>query len=354
MRTDEHVTGLKGSGNRNLRIKERTDERTMKEIKDVERTDFLSRLPLPITAVSLSLASLGNLLEPYSEGIRLFCGGLAFVLLFAFFVKILRYPRLFKEDMKNPVMASVFCTFSMTIILLSAYIRPYLGPAAAVIWYFGIGPHTVLVLYFTWNFMRKPVFSRVYACYFIGYEGFVTASVTAEKFDALAVGQAAFWFGFCMLFVLIPFITYRYVTLPQVEDPAKPLFCIYTAPPGLCLTGYLHAFPEPSPVIAGFLTVLCLFMYTMVCSRLPGFLRLPFYPSYASFTFPFVISATGITLMGEYLHKIGSPVFVLDLIGRVQTAAAVILISYVLLRFILYTADYHGTHTSATTRRRAA
>ena len=55
----------------------------MKEIKDVERTDFLSRLPLPITAVSLSLASLGNLLEPYSEGIRLFCGGLAFVLLFA-------------------------------------------------------------------------------------------------------------------------------------------------------------------------------------------------------------------------------------------------------------------------------
>ena len=99
MKTDECVTGLKGSGNRNLRIKERTDERTMKEIKDVERTDFLSRLPLPITAVSLSLASLGNLLEPYSEGIRLFCGGLAFVLLFAFFVKILRYPRLFKEDM---------------------------------------------------------------------------------------------------------------------------------------------------------------------------------------------------------------------------------------------------------------
>ena len=160
--------------------------------------------------------------------------------------------------------------------------------------------------------------------------------------------------SFTVWFVLIPFITYRYVTLPQVEDPAKPLFCIYTAPPGLCLTGYLHAFPEPSPVIAGFLTVLCLFMYTMVCSRLPGFLRLPFYPSYASFTFPFVISATGITLMGEYLHKIGFPVFVLDLIGRVQTAAAVVLISYVLLRFILYTADYHGTHTSAAARRRAA
>ena len=319
-----------------------------------ERTCFLSRLPLPITAVSLSLASLGNLLASYSQGIRLFCGGLAFVLLLAFAAKILLYPALFKEDMKNPVMASVFCTFSMTIILLSAYVRPWLGPGTAVCWYLGIALHAVLVLYFTWNFMRKPVFSRVYACYFIGYEGFVTASVTAEQFDALPVGQAAFWFGFCMLFVLIPFITYRYVTLPAVEDGAKPLFCIYTAPPGLCLTGYLHAFPEPSPVIAGFLTVLCLFMYTMVCSRLPKFLRLPFYPSYASFTFPFVISATGISLMGEYLHGIGFPAVFLEVIGRLQTAAAVFLVGYVLLRFLLDTLDLHGSRTPAAGSHRPA
>ena len=108
MKTDECVTGLKGSGNRNLRIKERTDERAMKEIKDVERTDFLSRLPLPITAVSLSLASLGNLLEPCSEGIRLFCGGLAFVLLFAFLLAMSVFAQ-DRRPMAAPVVRAARC-----------------------------------------------------------------------------------------------------------------------------------------------------------------------------------------------------------------------------------------------------
>ena len=37
---------------------------------------MLFHLPLPITAVALSIASLGNLLEAYSESVRLFCGAL--------------------------------------------------------------------------------------------------------------------------------------------------------------------------------------------------------------------------------------------------------------------------------------
>ena len=71
---------------------------------------MLFHLPLPITAVALSIASLGNLLEAYSEGVRVFCGVLAFLLILAFTAKILIYPERFREDMKNPVMASVFCT----------------------------------------------------------------------------------------------------------------------------------------------------------------------------------------------------------------------------------------------------
>ena len=299
---------------------------------------MLFRLPLPITAVALSIASLGNLLEAYSESVRLFCGALAFLLILAFTAKILIYPERFREDMKNPVMASVFCTYSMTWILLSAYAEPYLGIAAKGFWYFSIGLHALLVLYFTKSFMMKPVIPRVFACYFIGYEGFVTASVTAPVFEELLVGQAAFWFGFGMLFFLLTLITYRYVTMPKVRDSQKPLFCIYTAPPGLCLTGYLNAFPEKSLWIAGFLSVLSLFMYGMVLSRMPKFLRLPFYPSYASFTFPFVISATGMKLMREFLMEIGRPVRILDFIVPVQMGIAVLLVTYVLLRYLLFLA----------------
>ena len=62
---------------------------------------MLFRLPLPITAVALSIASLGNLLEAYSESVRLFCGALAFLLILAFTAKILIYPERFREDMKK-------------------------------------------------------------------------------------------------------------------------------------------------------------------------------------------------------------------------------------------------------------
>ena len=88
--------------------------------------------------------------------------------------------------------------------------------------------------------------------------------------------------------------------------------------------------------IAGLLSVLSLFMYGMVLSRMPKFLRLPFYPSYASFTFPFVISATGMKLMREFLMEIGRPVRILDFIVPVQMGIAVLLVTYVLLRYLLF------------------
>lgn len=297
---------------------------------------MLKKLPLPVTGVALGTAALGNLIESYSAGARLICGAVSFLLLICFLIKICLYPRLFREDMKNPVMASVFCTFSMTVILLAGYLKPFIGSAAVIIWYAGIVIHFILILYFTKTFMLKPVISNIFASYFIVYVGVAAASVTAPAFGTAPIGQALFWFCFCMLLLFLIIITYRYRTIRQVPDMAKPLFCIYTAPASLCLAGYIQSFPEKSMVLAVFLSILSFVLYVLVLVKLPGLLRMPFYPSYAAFTFPFVISAIGMKMMNNYLVTEDYHLPVLNYIILIQAIIACILVIYTLIRYIMF------------------
>lgn len=297
---------------------------------------MLKKLPLPAAGVALGLATLGNLIESYSPQARLFCGALSLVLLVLVALKILAAPAAFREEMKNPITASVFCTFSMAVMLLAGYAKPFLGAAAAGIWYVGLALHVVLILYFTAKFMLKPVLGKVFASYFIVYVGIVVASVTAPAFGAQTIGQIAFWFGFVMLLALLVLVTCRYVKVREVPVPAQPLFCIYTAPASLCLAGYMQSFPEKSLPLAAFLAVLALCLYVVVLVKLPGCLKLPFFPSYASFTFPFAISAVGMKMMTAYLANIGRPVPVLSAVVLVQTVIAVVLVAYAFVRYLMF------------------
>ena len=297
---------------------------------------MLKKLPLPVTGVALGFAALGNLIESYSAGLRLVCGAVSLILLLLFLAKTIAYPSTFVEDMKNPIMASVFGTFSMALMLLAGYAKPYIGGAAAILWYAGILIHILLIIYFTWKFMMKPVMPKVFASYFIVYVGIVVASVTSPAFEALTIGQAAFWFGFILLLLLLVFVTYRYVKFKEVPDPAKPLFCIYTAPASLCLAGYMQAFPEKSAVLAWLLAVLALVLYIVVLIKLPGYLKMPFFPSYAAFTFPFVISAIGMKMFQAYLVASGNPLRGLSVLELAETVIAAVLVIYTLVRYLMF------------------
>lgn len=97
------------------------------------------------------------------------------------------------------------------------------------------------VIYFTVKFVFKLQMPKVFASYYIVYVGIVVASVTAPAYEKLAIGSAAFWFGFVTLILLLILVTYRYVTVKEVPDPAKPLICIYAAPTSLCIAGYVQS-----------------------------------------------------------------------------------------------------------------
>ena len=126
------------------------------------------------------------------------------------------------EDMGNPIMASVSGTFPMALMILSTYVKPFIGKAAYYIWFLAIILHIILIIYFTVKFVLKLQMPKVFASYYIVYVGIAVAAVTAPAYEQLGIGTAAFWFGFVTLIVLLVLVTYRYVKFKEVPDPAKP------------------------------------------------------------------------------------------------------------------------------------
>lgn len=296
--------------------------------------NIIKKVPVPLCGVMLGFAALGNLLQSYGEGIRLVCGIVAAFLLILVLLKLNMFPKMIKEDMQNPIMASVSGTFPMALMLLSTYVKPFIGPAAMYIWFFAIGLHIVLIVYFTVKFILKLQLPKVFASYYIVYVGIAVAAVTAPAFEQTGIGAAAFWFGFVTLIILLVLVTVRYVKCPQIPEPAQPLLCIYAAPTSLCIAGYVQSV---TPKSRGFLLAMLavatvLYIFSIV--KAIGYLKLKFYPSYAAFTFPFVISAIATKQTMACLANMGQPMPVLKYVVLIETVIAVVFVVYTFIRFM--------------------
>lgn len=296
--------------------------------------NIIKKVPVPLCGVMLGFAALGNLLQSYGEGIRLVCGIVAAFLLILVLLKLIMFPKMIKEDMQNPIMASVSGTFPMALMLLSTYVKPFIGPAAMYIWFFAIGLHIVLIVYFTVKFILKLQLPKVFASYYIVYVGIAVAAVTAPAFEQTGIGAAAFWFGFVTLIILLVLVTVRYVKCPQIPEPAQPLLCIYAAPTSLCIAGYVQSV---TPKSRGFLLAMLavatvLYIFSIV--KAIGYLKLKFYPSYAAFTFPFVISAIATKQTMACLANMGQPMPVLKYVVLIETVLAVVFVVYTFIRFM--------------------
>lgn len=293
---------------------------------------FIKGIPLPFAGMMLASAALGNLLQNYSEAARIFFGATAFVIFMLLILKFVFFPSAIKEDLKNPVLASVSGTFSMGLMLLSVYMRPLLGHVSIFIWYFAILLHISLIIYFTLTFVVKLDIKKVFTSYFIVYVGIVSASITALAHGQELIGQVAFWIGFASLIPLLILVGYRYVRYNHVPESAQPLYCIFAAPVSLCLVGYLQSFSHTSTGFIIVMLVLAIILYVLAFVRMVSYFRLKFYPSYAAFTFPFVISAIATKQATTYLGI--DEIFQMFLIF--QIVIALTLVVYTLVRYAIF------------------
>lgn len=296
----------------------------------------IKKIPLSLSGVILGFAALGNLLQSYGESVRYVCGMAAAFLLLLLILKLVMFPKLIKEDMQNPIMASVSATFPMALMLLSTYIKPFISTGAKIIWFFAICLHIALIVYFTVKFILKIQFQKVFASYFIVYVGIAAAAVTAPVFEELKVGVFAFWFGLITLFFLLILVTMRYIKYKNIPESAKPLFCIYAAPTSLCIVGYVQSVTPKSKAFLLVMLFAAKVFYVLALIKAIGYLKLKFYPTYAAFTFPFVISAIATKQTMVCLANMKQPLPTLQYIVLIETVIAVLFVLYTFVRFMQF------------------
>ena len=293
------------------------------------------RIPVPICAVILGMFGLGNLIQSYSEGLRLLCGAAGAVLMVMFLIGVVLDLKKFLGEMENPIMASVFCAFPMAVMMLATYVKPYIGASAKGIWFVGVAIHVVMILYFTVKFVLHFSLEKVFASWFVVYVGIAMAGITAPAFGTESIGSACVWFGIVALVVLLILVTMRYVKKP-VPDPAKPVVCIYAAPTSLCIAGYIQSVTPKSLSLLTALWAVATVLFLLACVKFVQYFKLPFFPSYAAYTFPFVISAIASKQLMACAANMGSPMGFLSTVVLVETIIATCTTLYALIRYLVF------------------
>ena len=115
---------------------------------------FIKSVPLALSGLALSIAVLGNLLQPYGQWLRYLCGILSAGILIVFALKLIfDFPHS-NEELKTPVVLSAAPTSTMALMLLCVYIKPYTDVFAICLWYAAVIMHLLLMALF-FNYARE-------------------------------------------------------------------------------------------------------------------------------------------------------------------------------------------------------
>ena len=299
---------------------------------------LLKDLPLPITGLMLGFAALGNLIQSHSKILRNVFGLVSAIIFAAIVLKLVLYPKEIKKTLEDPVIASVFPTFSMTTILFSTYVKPISGGMAKLFWLVGLILHIILMVSFTRQFILHKNYNikKVFPSWFIPYVGIAVAGVTSAAVEMQAVGKVTFLFALIAFALLLPVVFRRILVIREMAEPTIPTIGIIAAPASLCLAAYINSFGVKNMALVYILLTIAQVLYWAVILSLPRIIRLPFYPSYSGFTFPLVISGLALKLANGFLARSGKPMAFLSKLVALEELIAMAACGYVLISFISF------------------
>lgn len=301
---------------------------------------FHKTVALPRAGLTLGMLALGNLLismTPASAAtpLRIVFGVVSLLYFITVATKFFVQPaEIITNDMQNPVVAPVSATVFMTMMQFATYLMPAGGiwaTLAVFLWYFAVSFNVALMAHITTRFVAHDFqLSNVFPTWFVGYVGIVVASATSAPVGQQALGQIIFWIGFVLYMLMLALVTMRMARHP-LPEPAKPTFAIYTAPMSLSIAGYTTAFADPNVWFVLVMLIAAQLLYVLVLVNMPHLLRLKFYPSYAAFTFPFVITATALlkalTLFEAHGWQVPAWLHVLQVVETVLACAIVLYVA---------------------------
>ena len=298
----------------------------------MEQMSHTVKMPPSVCGLALGFATLGNLLAPYGAILKYVCGCAAFIIIAVFTAKVFTDLNGCKKEFDNPIALSILPTYAMTLILLAAFVQPAIPGIALYVWMLGVLLHSAIFAVFMIRSVRAFALASVFPSWFIPAVGIVAMSITAPAFEMRVFGQAIFYIGFTLYWIVLILVLSRLLKVRILPEPALPTFAIFAAPMSMCLVGYLSCFEQHSLPFVLFMLAISGVSYLAVLLMLAmKLLWLKFYPTFAAFTFPLVISASAFIMAGSFLmsNGIDVPAFV----SVVPLAVAVVLVAYVFVRY---------------------
>ena len=296
-------------------------------------------VPIPISGLMLGLVSLGNLLLSMDKAV--FGHVCFFIGIFLFLLILGKLVFAFSSilaEMQNPIIASVSPTFTMGTLSISSGLH-YYGVHEFVIhmiWILSATTQIFIIFYFIRTFIWKNriTISDIYPSWLILFVGTAVMPLTASDLSGIFT-KAIVIFAVCAFVVLVPILIFRGFIRKDLPEPTIPMLTILTAPASISLAAYFQQFESRFALVLA-LFIVAQLLYLLVLTKLPSALQLPFYPSFAAFTFPLVISATATNGVIHYFKQIGMSTNWLETYFYFQLTFSAIIVFYVLIRYINY------------------
>jgi len=302
--------------------------------------EFIARIPVPVCGLALALASLDTFFSQQYDFYKFsICVIISAILIILFTLKAVFNFSGLRSEIENPVVFGVLPTYCMALMLLSSHAYKYVGQSAVVIWASAVILSFVMMIFFVKKFVLNFEMKNVFPSWFVMFIGFTAASVTSPVFGMETIGKIILSAGFISYFVVTPVILYRVIRIKEMPEPSIPNIAIFAAPMNLCMVGYFAIFgTDVNGALIALMTAIGMVSYVAVLLYLPLMLRIKFYPSYAAFTFPLVISMVSIQRLGVYYGIKDNAIFSATQMFTVMIA--VLIVAYVLIRFLIM---FYGT-----------
>ena len=296
---------------------------------------FLKKLPLPICGLILGIASLGNLFKAINFPIiGNAVGILALVLILLVIAKIGVHFKLSMNDLNDPIIASVAPTFTMSLMIISTFLKSWGIPVVAVaVWTFAVILQFIIMGYFIYRHLLRPTveLDHVYPSWFVTFVGIGVIPVTANNFIP-ALGTPILWLSLGLYAILLPIVCIRLLRREFMFEATLPLLTIMAAPASLCLTGYLTMNTNPSWAFSLVMVLLAQGLYWGTLTKIVKYIRLSFYPSFGAFTFPLVISATALNLFNNSFHLANGFNSIIGAIANLEITLATFMVVFVVIK----------------------
>lgn len=298
----------------------------------------LENMPIAIVAISLGFMSISTALVDFNiSWVRHFAVLFAIICIGLIMLKYIVYPKKVLEEIKHPILGSIYPTISMTLMVISVYMIQFNKMLGQGLWLFGLILHILIsILFFMERFKSFKIIDLI-PSWFIPTVGIGIAAVTSKPMQLPVISKLVFYYSLFMFIVVGILMIYRLTFMDKLKGPKRPTLMIIAAPASICLAGYIAISDAPNKM---FINALALLAYVTTLGGyilIPKLIKAKPLPALAPLTFPLAIGVIASQRYVKYLGKVESSMQGLArIILYVQLIIAIAVIGYVVFRTIQF------------------